>query len=159
MTWTPEQLKEHYDERFDRLEGELVRKFDGFPQEYATNVETDALRTIIEEMRSDHVHRREIDEVKGELHENTGRRASWGVAAGVVMAILAIMFGVVLQRGITSSDVSNQIQREAPWNRDKGGIERRLAHLEGEETNVELARLQAKVQFLCSTRVPEEPRC
>jgi hypothetical protein len=45
MKWTPDLLKEHYDERLKHLQDEIVRELNGFPQEYAKRSEPASLMT------------------------------------------------------------------------------------------------------------------
>ena len=128
--WTPDLLKEHFTERLNRAEEELRHRMDGFPQEFATRSEVTALRTILEEMRVDHVQRREIAEVKArldsetdgihqKLDENTGRRNATLVAITVVISLLAAMLGIIAKSGVSHSEISHQIQTEAPWVSDR----------------------------------------
>ena len=73
-----------------------------------------------------------VDRVDARLDEATGRRVALTAAAGVIATLLAIGVGQIIRQGITSADVSQQIQREAPWNRDKAQVERRITSLERE---------------------------
>lgn len=80
--------------------------------------------------------------------QSVGRRAAWIAAAGIIATLIAIGVGQIISQGITASDVSNQIQREAPWNRDKAATERRISILEAQvqRDQVQIAKLQADVR-------------
>jgi hypothetical protein len=171
--WTPELLHEHFKDRLDRAEAELRHRMDGFPQEYATRAEMHALRTVMEEMRVDHVQRREVEELKGrldaetdgihsKLDEATGRRTAGVVAITVVMSLVGITLGVMARSGLTHADVSQQIQTEAPWVTDRPDVERRLRALEteNEHLRLQIAAMQQLDKFFCRTRVLADlPAC
>lgn len=84
-TWTLESLKEHYDEKF----AEFREKLDGFPQEFATVQRVDLLDSTIDSIRSDHVQRREVDEIKSSIAEGAGRR-------NVIMILVTSVISVAL---------------------------------------------------------------
>jgi len=79
-----------------------------------------------------------------------GRQAAWIAAAGIIATLLAIGVGQIIRQGITAADVSQQIQREAPWNSDKEQVERRITSLELQEQKLEiqLNKLQQQVALL-----------
>ena len=82
--------------------------------------------------------RRQLIEVRKSQDVATGRRVAWVAAAGIIMTLLAIGVGQIIRQGITSVDVSSQIQREAPWNRDKQQVERRITLLERDVQGLEV---------------------
>lgn len=124
-------------------------------------VELRTLSRAIEDIRAEHVNRRELDEVKSRLDEGTGRRTAFIASLSVITAIFAIMFGVILKGGITRQDVSAQIQTEAPWLSDRPGVENRITVLEreNEQLKVRLAQAEALNKFFCRTRQPLLPGC
>jgi hypothetical protein len=63
--WTADQVKHLLDTEVERLHRELT----GFPEHYATRVDMDLLRSMIETIRADHVTRREMDETKGRIED------------------------------------------------------------------------------------------
>lgn len=96
----------------------------------------------------------ELGLMRSALSEWQGRRVAWIAAAGIIATLLAIGVGQIIRSGITAADVSNQIQREAPWNRDKDEISRRVARLENdnERLRISISRLQQRDEFFCVTR-------
>jgi hypothetical protein len=163
--WTPDLLKEHYDDIIQLLHEELK----GFPEQYALRAEAlDAialLREDLSEIRSDHVRRAEIEEVKDQLvrsseavrqrlDEQSGRRSGMAVTVGIVATVLALMFGWIWQGQITRAEVSDQINREAPWTKDKTQVEARIARLEIQNTaqNLQISQMQIQIRFFCATR-------
>lgn len=80
----------------------------------------------------------QVDAVITRQDQARGRSSAWVAAAGIIATLLAIGVGQLISQGITSADVSNQIQREAPWNRDKSQIERRILILEAQEQRLQL---------------------
>ena len=98
----------------------------------------------------------ELGLVRSALSEWQGRRVAWIAAAGIIATLLAIGVGQIIRSGITSADVSNQIQREAPWNRDKAGVERRITVLERrqEQVRIEISRLEQRIDSICREHKP-----
>jgi septal ring factor EnvC (AmiA/AmiB activator) len=98
----------------------------------------------------------ELGLVRAALSEWQGRRVAWIAAAGIIATLLAIGVGQIIRSGITSADVSNQIQREAPWNRDKAGVERRITVLERrqEQVRIEISRLEQRIDSICREHKP-----
>lgn len=94
----------------------------------------------------------EVDHIRRSADAANGRRAAWVAAAGVIATLLALGIGQVLRSNLTAADVSQQIQREAPWNNDKAEVERRISILEreNEATKIQINKLQQ--QLLLSTR-------
>jgi hypothetical protein len=103
----------------------------------------------------------QVDQVVRRLDEGRGRQAAWIAAAGIIATMLAIGVGQIITQGITSAEVSQQIDREAPWNQDKAEVTRRIAFLEktNERLKVEVSRLQQRDLFFCQTRTPVLPGC
>jgi hypothetical protein len=99
---------------------------------------------------------KELGTVRGAISEWQGRRVAWIAAAGIIATLMAIGIGQILRQGITSADVSRQIQNEAPWNRDKAGIERRITVLEKrqEQVRIEISRLEQRVNSICLEHKP-----
>ena len=151
MKWTPDLLKEHYDERLDRLQNELSHRMDGFPQEYATVVENDQIRKTVEDIRADHVQRREYDELKNSISESRGGRAAVLAASSILVAILLLAFGI-LERGIpTTDEITSQIKTEAPWVMDEPIINARITSIERDDTqaNLQIQQLEDKIHTIC----------
>lgn len=123
---------------------ELRSRIDVGPAELRT------LSRAIEDIRAEHVNRREFDEVKSRLDEGTGRRTAFIASLSVIIAIFAITFGVILKGGLTSRDVSAQIQTEAPWMSDRPRIEARISALERETERLKtrVAQLEANQRLI-----------
>jgi hypothetical protein len=85
----------------------------------------------------------QVDYLRRATDTSKGRSAAWVAAAGIIATLLAIGVGQILRQGVTSSDISAQIAREAPWNRDKAPTERRIRELE-----VKIQALEVKVNKL-----------
>lgn len=164
-TWTAAQVLDVLEKRIEHLDNEMHRELEGFPEHYATQVEIDLLRQSIDQMRLDHVARRELDELKTNavgvadrlqvrLDEQTGRRSATTIAASVIATILAVMFGFIWNAQLTAAEVSEQIQREAPWNRDRAGVQREISVLQTTNAKqaLQIAQLQAQNRFFCATR-------
>ena len=126
--WNPDLLKEHYDERL----GQISHDLEGFPEKYSTLEDFKILRTLIEDMRSDHVQRREIEEVKAQQQEAAGRRSTIVLALSVVMTLLGITFALAWASQPTTAEISAQIKTEAPWLQDRTAVEHRITVLERE---------------------------
>jgi hypothetical protein len=150
MKWTPDLLKEHYDEKFC----DLNHRFDGFPQEYSTVIEADVVRKQLDVIRSDHVQRRELDEVKEALSEARGSRITAIIAVSIVMTLIGITLAFAYKNTPTSGDISRQIQIEAPWVSDKAGIEARMDKITTEDqlANITIQRLRDKIEIMCSSK-------
>lgn len=159
--WHVDLLKEHYDERLNRIDTEFNRKLDGFPQEYATRLEYEQIRRTLEEMRNDHVPRRELDEIKEEMAKGAGRRTAFVATTAVIVTLLSLVMGIALREGLTRAEVSAQIQREAPWTKDKAGTDARIAALQRQTARqeVQIARLSDITRYFCRTRQPLLPGC
>jgi hypothetical protein len=99
---------------------------------------------------------KELTVVRESISEWQGRRVAWIAAAGIIATLLAIGVGQIIRQGITAADVSTQIQREAPWNRDKAGVERRITVLEKrqEQVRIELSRLEQRIDSICLEHKP-----
>ena len=134
--WTPDLLKEHIDDRLRLISHDL----EGFPEHYATRQDIDLVRQMVEDIRGDHVHRREVEEIKQQQHEAAGRRSTIVIALSVVMTLLGIVLALAWASQLTSAEISAQIQTEAPWVQDRPIIEQRLSDLERQ-----VARLQAEL--------------
>lgn len=158
--------------RLNRMEDHLNHRFEGFPQEYGTAHEVEALRTALEAIRADHVQRREIDEVKAvanrsseelrrRLDVNTGRRTAYSALAAVVVTLLALAIGFSQNGQLTHQDVTNQIQSEAPWLQDKPEVEQHIQALEVQVQKLQdqLAQVQERDRFFCRTRAKILPPC
>lgn len=124
--WTPDLLKELLDDQIGLIRHDL----EGFPERYATHEDVKLMRSMIEDIRQDHVHRREMDEVKQVQHESSGRRNVVVVALSVMMTLLAIIFTLAYKNQPTTQDIRAQIQTESPWASDRPQIELRLMSLE-----------------------------
>lgn len=158
--------------RLDRMEDNLNHRFEGFPQEYGTAPEVEALRNAIETIRSDHVQRREIDEVKAtastaseelrrRLDVNAGRRNAYTALAAVVVTLLGLAIGFSQKNQLTHTDVSNQIQAEAPWLTDKAEVDRHIQDLEVQVQRLQdqIGQIQVLDRFFCKTRAKLLPQC
>lgn len=168
------------EKRLARDESENIRKFSGFPQEYASRTEVELLRTALETIRADHVQRRELDERRRELDEvkaaqiqtaedlrrrlaeSAGRQGATRIATAVVATLLGVSFGALWKNQLTHADISQQIQTEAPWLQERPQIERELRTLESSEASQsqKIAAIQALDKFFCSSRVKVQlPGC
>jgi hypothetical protein len=148
--WNLDALKEHIDGKL----GDFAHRLDGFPQEYASANEVESLRKSIEDMRSDHVQRREIEQMQTQMDEARGRRNAGGIAIAVVVTLVTMILGWMVQNSLTQAEVSAQIQREAPWNSDKTEIKGRILTLEREleQARSRIAALEVTNRFFCATR-------
>lgn len=92
----------------------------------------------------------DLAHIRKSVDQSTGRRTAWVAAAGIIATLLAIGVGQILRQGLTSADISSQIQREAPWNRDKAQIERRITLTEAQiaRLQVQIARFQGDLRAL-----------
>ena len=151
MKWTPDLLKQHYDERLDRLQSDLQHRMDGFPQEYATSLESDQIRKAVEDIRADHVQRREYDDLKNSISESRGGRVVVLAASSIVVAILLLAFGI-LERGIpTTAEIISLIKTEAPWIADEPAINARISTIEREDAkvNLQVQKLEDQLHTIC----------
>jgi hypothetical protein len=171
--WTTDHLKEHFDYVISLLHEELQ----GFPEQYALRKETFDMITILRDdlgkMREDHVRRSEIQEVKEDqsksiekireqLDIQSGRRSGLALAGGIIATVLAVMFGFIWNSQVTRAEISDQIQREAPWNKDKTGVISKLAKLESDNVGqrIMINQMQTQIKFFCETRVKADlPGC
>jgi hypothetical protein len=152
-------------DRLDRFEADLRHKFDGFPQEYATNVEVESIRRIVEDIRADHVMRREIDDLKNtqtavndrvvaHLNMESGRRSTMIAFSGGIAVLLTAAFGTLWSHQLTPSDVRQQIQAESPWSADRQAV---LNEIQKDETvlsaiQVRISEIESLDRFFCRTR-------
>lgn len=160
--WTVETLKEYVDTRLEagrdairvatlaidaRLE--LLNEF------RAQSAEKDVNFARVEELKEvkrqlglivgDHVNRRDFEALRDDQVAGRGRRTAYAATIGIVVTIVVVLFGFIARAGITHSDVSQQIQNEAPWNKDKPAYTQRIVSLERQvhDSQVSIARLQA----------------
>ena len=91
---------------------------------------------------------KQVDTIAARQIEGRGRQTAWVAAAGIIATLIAIGVGQIIRQGITASDVSAQIQREAPWNRDKAAVTRRIALLEAQvqRNEIDIAKLQSDLR-------------
>ena len=94
----------------------------------------------------------QVNIITDSQNQARGRQAAWIAAAGIIATLLAIGVGQIIRQGITASDVSAQIQREAPWNNDKDAIERRITSLEVQIQKLEIEINKLKQQVALLTR-------
>jgi len=118
----------------------------------------------LELIAADHVKRQELADIRevlvgkassdeltvlrDESVRGQGRRTTYTIVGAVAITALSLLFGVVIKGGLTHADVSDQIQKEAPWNRDRPIVLARISTL-GDEVHalqVTDARLQAEIQ-------------
>lgn len=92
----------------------------------------------------------QVDYLRRAMDTGVGRRTAWVAAAGIIATLIAIGVGQILRQGLTAADVSQQIQREAPWNRDKEQVERRIEVLERQVQLLEIQvnKLEQRVLLL-----------
>jgi chaperonin cofactor prefoldin len=153
-TWSPDILKQHYDERLNRIETDLH----GFPEHYALRDEMERdlefLRLRIEKLSEDHVQRREYDEIRADQKQASGRRTAFVGALGVIVTLMAIMWGLVTNQMITHAQVTEQIKTEAPWVADRPTVESNIDQLDRRATQLEqqIAVIRQQIEFFCRTR-------
>jgi len=99
---------------------------------------------------SHNVLREQVQAVIDSQNQSRGRQAAWVAAAGIIATLLAIGVGQILRQGLTSADVSQQIQNEAPWNRDKSAITRRITILEQQvqRDQIAIAKLSSDLRAI-----------
>jgi len=92
--------------------------------------------------------RKQVIEIRRGVDTSNARRATWVAAAGIIATLLAIGVGQIIRQGITSADVSQQISREAPWNKDKSAVTRRIGVLEAQVQHqaLEISQLQSDLR-------------
>ena len=92
----------------------------------------------------------QVDYLRRAMDTNVGRRTAWVAAGGIIATLMAIGVGQILRQGLTAADVSTQIQNEAPWNRDKEQVERRITNLERQQQVLEIQvnKLEQRVALL-----------
>ena len=170
--WTPDQVLGVLNDRLISLENEVRRELSGFPESYATKLETDILRSALDVIRSDHVARRELEELKSaaahtaerlqvRLDEANGRRQAGVIGVSVLATVFAVLFGIILNNQITHAEISNQIKTEAPWVTDQPAVDARITELEKQNANLvlRLAHEESLSRFFCRTRTPQLPGC
>lgn len=146
--WTIDTLKEHFEtilaERDTALKAALAASetaiakaetrlneiLEGFPQEYGRKTELELIETEINTIRSDHVQRSEFSELKDAQSQGRGARLAASAALGIIIALITVALGAMYANQLTNHEVSQQIDREAPWLQDKPLIEQRLNKLE-----------------------------
>jgi len=149
--WTPELLKQHYDERLAHLQDEIVRELDGFPQEYAKRADVEVLRNTLDAIRTDHVQRREYDDLKTTITESRGGRVAIAASATIIVSILLLAFGI-LERGIpTTDEIVGLIKTTAPWLDDRPEINARINHIEEHDAilHTQIQKLEDRIKTLC----------
>jgi len=92
----------------------------------------------------------QVDKIADQQNIGRGRVTAWVAAAGIIATLLAVGVGQILRQGITSADVSQQITREAPWNKDKSAVLRRITILEEQtqRNQIAIAKLQSDLHAL-----------
>jgi hypothetical protein len=101
-----------------------------------------ATRTAYDTLQS------EVDYLRRTQDTSAGRRTAWVAAAGIIATLIAIGVGQIIRQGITAADVSQQISREAPWNRDRAAYTQRLRQLEAQiqHQQIEISKLQSDLR-------------
>ena len=118
--WTIDTLKEHFESVLDERDKALRLAL--------FNVEE--LERKIEAIKADHVQRSELSVLKEAQAQGRGARLVVSAALGIIIALITVALGAMYANQLTNHDVSNQIDREAPWLRDKPLVEQRLNKLE-----------------------------
>lgn len=170
--WTLEALKEHYDQRFIAVEASAEKELReqrellaGFPQQYARKEEVNEARQVADKANAELVSRKDFETLEKQVAEAGGHRSALIATASVVVALIVVLLGYIATNRLTTSDVSAQIQKEAPtlspWLRDRPQVEKRLDSLESENSRVrlELSQMQSLNRFFCRTRTPQLPGC
>lgn len=152
--WTLITLKEHIeliiDERdkvlkaafsssqiaFEKADSRLDEILQGFPQSYARKDDFESLRAEIGNIKADHVQRREFDGLKEERAQGRGVRITLAALSGIMLALIAVALGAMYANQLTNNDVSNQIDREAPWLADKPAINAEIISLQRQVTSL-----------------------
>jgi len=166
-------LQKGFDDRFSAQERNLDERFrtqtmaiqtaaaalndilDGFPQEYARRVEMERIRDELVAIRTDHIQRREFDDIKESINEGAGRRNGLTIAGAIIVTLISLSLGLMYKNQITNEQVRAQIQREAPWVQDRPTIEKRITDLERQDQvfKLQIRALQDQVKFFCKTRI------
>jgi len=99
---------------------------------------------------------KQVEVLSQRQNEGRGRQTAWVAAAGIMATLIAIGVGQIIRQGITAADVSQQIQRESAWNRDKPIVERRITLLETQQQHqaIQISKLQSdlRAHVLIDTR-------
>lgn len=144
--WTIQTLKDHFDELLnerintirasDKSFTEAIEKIEirlnEIPQSYAQKSEYSTLRDEITLIKSDHVQRRELNEVKDQQAQGRGMRLAGAGAVGIIITLITVTLGVMYSNQIKHSDISSQIARESPWAEDKTQVEEEIHQLQQE---------------------------
>jgi len=144
--WTIYTLKDHFDELLDerintiratdKIFSEAIEKLEirlnEIPQSYAQKSEYNTLRDDLNRIKSDHVQRRELNEIKDQQAQGRGMRMAGAAAVGIIITLITVTLGVMYSNQIKHSDISAQITRESPWAEDKAQIEEEIHQLQQE---------------------------
>lgn len=158
--WTISTLKEHIEKILEEREVALqaallqsqiaIEKADArlsdilteFPQEYGRKDDFEQLRDLISGIRTDHVQRREFDQLKDNQSANRGARIALGAVSGIVVALIAVALGAMYANQISHEEVSAQILSEAPlasvWVKERPVVEARIKLLEQQILSLKL---------------------
>lgn len=146
--WTLVTLKEHFEtlleerdkalkaaslasqEAINKASNHLDEILQGFPQEYGRKDDFETLRKEINNIKVDHVQRREFDTLKDEQTQGRGARLAIFATAGIVVTLIAVALGAMYANQLTHKSVSDQIQIEAPWLADKPALEEEIQQLQ-----------------------------
>ncbi len=122
--WTITTLKEHLDivlrERDKGLRDSLRTLTDSM----------DRIEERINLLRSDHVTREEVTDIKYAMGQSKGARTAFIAFLSIALTLIAITLGAMYDKQLTHKDVSDQISRESPWAADRPILESRLTEIE-----------------------------
>lgn len=136
--WTIDTLKEHFETLLDERDKSLALAI--------ANV--DVLESKLENIKTDHVQRKEFAELKDAKSQGQGARTTAILALGIIVTLISVALGAMYSNQLTSDDVSNQIHREAPWLADKPVVDSRLNKL---ETKIVLLQTELKTHEVTDT--------
>jgi hypothetical protein len=102
-----------------------------------------------------------FDALERAVSVSAGRRTAIAGGAGVLVAVVALLFTQLSRSIPTHAQIQGQIVTEAPWLQDKPAIEARITRLEVSEAKQDdsLAGIVALDKFFCHTRAPKLPGC
>lgn len=162
-------LRHAYDQRFsditerqNRYEETQQHLLTGFPEQFAAKADVEAIRNLSTELKGDVIGRERFERFETQtdekfrsltatVSESSGRRTAIIGGAGILVAVLAILFTYTLRSGITRSEISDQISKESPWLAERGQIEHRLNVLETRDISLQLqvSQLRSQIKLMC----------
>lgn len=147
-----ERLKQH---------NNLIQQMRDRDETYASKESVENLLDKFNNIHSDHIARREFDDLKKNVNEGYGSRMTLISIGAIVIIILTALFGVVQKSIPSNQEISNIVKTQEPWLEDKPSIKSDISILDkkNQQLEIQINRLDYKITLICSSLKPKPISC